>query len=200
MLLLWLTLLPAFLALPPTMETFLDNLGLSQYFDLFIEEEITLPILSQMTEEQLSRLGVTRFGQRFRIMTSVQNLILDDTRDLEPPPQPQPQSDHLPEPQPEPQPLPEPALAELDLDEEGLGLGDPIFYSETLNVKNGTGNYRKSHHFLHGFFRYDLRWVKNNGRGFFRFVILPSPSAFLLCCYCSMQISIFKLLGGLKSK
>ena len=44
----------------------------------------------------------------------------------------------------------------------------PIFQMDTLNSKLENGELKRTHHFLHGFFRFDLRWVKKNGRAYFR--------------------------------
>ena len=73
---LFLVFLPILLARPP-IERFLTDLGLGQYVDVFLEEEITLPILTQMTEEQLCRIGMTRFGQRFWILEVAKKLDID---------------------------------------------------------------------------------------------------------------------------
>ena len=42
----------------------LHTLQLDEYMELMTEEEVDLPVLAQMTEEQLQRLGVRRMGQR----------------------------------------------------------------------------------------------------------------------------------------
>ena len=58
----------------PSLDIILDNLGFSQYSNLFCKEEITLSILSLILEEQLCHVGVSCFGQRFCILEAVMGL------------------------------------------------------------------------------------------------------------------------------
>ena len=49
--------------------------------ELMTEEEIDLPVLAQMTEEQLQRLGVRRMGQRMRLLAAARNAISNEEED-----------------------------------------------------------------------------------------------------------------------
>ena len=48
------------------------DLELNQYNNLLTEEEIDLPVLAQLSEEQLSRIGIRTMGQRVRIINAAQ--------------------------------------------------------------------------------------------------------------------------------
>ena len=54
---------------------------LDEYMELMIEEEIDLPVLAQMTEEQLQRLGVRRMGQWMRLLAAARNAFSNEEED-----------------------------------------------------------------------------------------------------------------------
>ena len=51
----------------------LNDLNLNDYHDLMFEQEIDLPVLAQLSEEQLSRMGVRTMGQRIRILNAARD-------------------------------------------------------------------------------------------------------------------------------
>ena len=59
----------------PRVGKLLIDLDLNQYNNLLIEEEIDLPVLAQLSEEQLSRIGIRTMGQRVRMMNAAQAMI-----------------------------------------------------------------------------------------------------------------------------
>lgn len=54
--------------------TWLTNLNLEKYVDIFVREEIDLGTLKWLTEEDLSSLGITAFGPRRKIACAIQEL------------------------------------------------------------------------------------------------------------------------------
>ena len=60
---------------PPSLDGVLNHLGLTQYSQLLESEEIDLPILAQLSEEQLSRIGVRTMGQRMRLLSAAREAI-----------------------------------------------------------------------------------------------------------------------------
>ena len=48
----------------------LNDLDLNQYAEVMIDQEIDLPVLAQLNEEQLFRIGISKMGHRIRIMDS----------------------------------------------------------------------------------------------------------------------------------
>ena len=56
----------------------LHTLQLDEYMELMTEEEVDLPVLAQMTEEQLQRLGVRLMGQRMRLLAAARNAISNE--------------------------------------------------------------------------------------------------------------------------
>ena len=56
----------------PRVGKLLLDLELNQYNNLLTEEEIDLPVLAQLSEEQLSRIGIRTMGQRVRIINAAQ--------------------------------------------------------------------------------------------------------------------------------
>ena len=54
----------------PRVGHLLHTLQLEEYMELMTEEEVDLPVLAQMTEEQLQRLGVRRMGQWMRLLAA----------------------------------------------------------------------------------------------------------------------------------
>ena len=54
----------------------LQHLGLEQYSQLFESEEIDLPILDKLREEQLSRIGVITMGQRMRLLSAAREAVI----------------------------------------------------------------------------------------------------------------------------
>ena len=65
----------------PRVGHLLHTLQLDEYMELMTEEEIDLPVLAQMTEEQLQRLGVRRMGQRMRLLAAARNAISNEEED-----------------------------------------------------------------------------------------------------------------------
>ena len=59
---------------PPTLcpwvAQLLNDLDLNQYAEVMIDQEIDLPVLAQLNEEQLFRIGISKMGHRIRIMDS----------------------------------------------------------------------------------------------------------------------------------
>ena len=53
----------------------LNDLNLNDYHDLMFEQEIDLTVLAQLSEEQLSRMGVRTMGQRIRILNAARMLL-----------------------------------------------------------------------------------------------------------------------------
>ena len=51
----------------------LNDLNLNDYHDLMFEQEIDLTVLAQLSEEQLSRMGVRTMGQRIRILNAARD-------------------------------------------------------------------------------------------------------------------------------
>ena len=51
----------------------LNDLNLNDYHDLMFEQEIDLTVLAQLSEEQLSRIGVRTMGQRIRILNAARD-------------------------------------------------------------------------------------------------------------------------------
>ena len=62
-------------SISPRVGKLLIDLDLNQYNNLLIEEEIDLPVLAQLSEEQLSRIGIRTMGQRVRMMNAAQAMI-----------------------------------------------------------------------------------------------------------------------------
>ena len=61
------------LPLSPRVGNLLNDLNLNDYHDLMFEQEIDLPVLAQLSEEQLSRMGVRTMGQRIRILNAARD-------------------------------------------------------------------------------------------------------------------------------
>ena len=59
-------------SISPRVGKLLIDLDLNQYNNLLIEEEIDLPVLAQLSEEQLSRIVIRTMGQRVRMMNAAQ--------------------------------------------------------------------------------------------------------------------------------
>ena len=57
-------------ALCPWVAQLLNDLDLNQYAEVMIDQEIDLPVLAQLNEEQLFRIGISKMGHRIRIMDS----------------------------------------------------------------------------------------------------------------------------------
>ena len=65
----------------PRVGHLLHTLQLDEYMELMTEEEVDLPVLAQMTEEQLQRLGVRRMGQRMRLLAAARNAFSNEEED-----------------------------------------------------------------------------------------------------------------------
>ena len=61
------------LPLSPRVGNLLNDLNLNDYHDLMFEQEIDLTVLAQLSEEQLSRMGVRTMGQRIRILNAARD-------------------------------------------------------------------------------------------------------------------------------
>ena len=61
---------------PPSLDGVLRGLNLQQYSQLMAEQEIDLPILAQLSEEQLARIGVNTMGQRMRLLSAAREAII----------------------------------------------------------------------------------------------------------------------------
>ena len=59
--------------LSPRVGNLLNDLNLNDYHDLMFEQEIDLTVLAQLSEEQLSRMGVRTMGQRIRILNAARD-------------------------------------------------------------------------------------------------------------------------------
>jgi hypothetical protein len=148
---------------------FLTSNGLQHLITKFFEEEISMIMMPQLTDEMLRELGITTIGARIRFRDAVRRrdepvveegetglLIVEDGQagdeeGRQEVGQPVGQDIDLPE-------------ADLEEDEEGdQGETELIFYTTT--GKRGSGIY---HHFLDGFYRYDRNKLKRNGRGYFQ--------------------------------
>ena len=57
----------------PAIREWLTSLGLSEYTDAFIENRIDLPILSDLTDQDLKDLGVL-LGDRRRMLRAIAEL------------------------------------------------------------------------------------------------------------------------------
>ena len=51
---------------------YLDNVGLPEYTNMLVEEQISLEILGKMSHEDLRSIGVHSFGHRFRLQEGLQ--------------------------------------------------------------------------------------------------------------------------------
>ena len=56
------------------LEEFLNKLGLPQFYNTFLEEEVTLKILKTCDESDLKSLGVSKFGQRRAIKQAISEM------------------------------------------------------------------------------------------------------------------------------
>ena len=65
----------------PRVGHLLHTLQLDEYMELMTEEEVDLPVLAQMTEEQLQQLGVRRMGQRMRLLAAARNAFSNEEED-----------------------------------------------------------------------------------------------------------------------
>ena len=65
----------------PRVGHLLHTLQLDEYMELMTEEEVDLPVLAQMTEEQLQRLGVKRMGQRMWLLAAARNAFSNEEED-----------------------------------------------------------------------------------------------------------------------
>ena len=54
----------------PWVAQLLNDLDMNQYAEVMIDQEIDLPVLAQLNEEQLFRIGISKMGHRIRIMDS----------------------------------------------------------------------------------------------------------------------------------
>ena len=61
---------PPLPTLCPWVAQLLNDLDLNQYAEVMIDQEIDLPVLAQLNEEQLFRIGISKMGHRIRIMDS----------------------------------------------------------------------------------------------------------------------------------
>ena len=61
--------------LSPRVNHLLNQFNLNEYNGLMINEEIDLPVLAQLSEEQLSRMGVRTMGQRIRILNAAKDAL-----------------------------------------------------------------------------------------------------------------------------
>lgn len=64
--------------LSPRVNHLLLKLNLNEYNGLMTLEEIDLPVLAQLGEEQLSRMGVRTMGQRIRILNAARDALADE--------------------------------------------------------------------------------------------------------------------------
>ena len=65
----------------PRVGHLLHTLQLEEYMELMTEEEVDLPVLAQMTKEQLQRLGVRRMGQRMWLLAAARNAFSNEEED-----------------------------------------------------------------------------------------------------------------------
>jgi hypothetical protein len=65
---------------PADVETFLKSLQLDSLVELFNKEQITFYELDELTEQDLKNVGVSKLGQRKRILKGIRELQGDDTR------------------------------------------------------------------------------------------------------------------------
>ena len=120
---------------PRNLATFLTEINLENYLDLFVREEITIELLPLITEAQFERIGVRTLGQRMRLVQSAQSI------------SPEEEEDHINNEanreieEPERNHENEPAEVENTLDETRRGEEEPDFFIET-SVK-GDKKYHK---------------------------------------------------------
>ena len=69
--------------LSPRVNHLLLKLNLNEYNGLMTLEEIDLPVLAQLGEEQLSRMGVRTMGQRIRILNAARDALADEQTVIE---------------------------------------------------------------------------------------------------------------------
>ena len=168
---------------------FLTTIDLQQYLSVFEEEEITIEILKDMTDENLRSIGIKTFGQRYRIL-QVQFIVqvsviysklnikaareytdVEEDRNI---PNDEEHSGETTEeiehgnndiyPQNSEGVAEENdnnAESQVDFDRDEEENDEPVFYSEQLT----TG--RIAHHFLVGFYRFDRKSVFKSGLSYF---------------------------------
>eukprot|EP01080_Neovahlkampfia_damariscottae_P004605 gene4605-7987_t len=68
------------------MTNWLVSLGLGRYASLFISEEIDLECLPLLTEADLFRIGVSKYGPRKKILAAAEELANDSKKSIPPPP------------------------------------------------------------------------------------------------------------------
>jgi len=66
-----------------SIEEFLDKIDLNKLTDIFKEEEVTMDMLKTFTDDDLKSIGVTKFGQRRKILNAISNLGYPGQKDLE---------------------------------------------------------------------------------------------------------------------
>ena len=124
---------------PRSLATFLANINLENYLDLFIREEITMELLPMITESQFERIGVRTLGQRMRIVQSAQSINTDDEiieRVVDANEAPH---EEIVQEEPETHPPNEHGVVDNNLEETRRGDEDPEFYFEfSVNGDNST--------------------------------------------------------------
>ncbi|XP_054166448.1 poly [ADP-ribose] polymerase tankyrase-2-like [Oppia nitens] len=58
------------------MTTFLQSLGLDHLIELFVREQISFDILSEMGHEELKQIGVNAYGHRHRLLKGIEKVLL----------------------------------------------------------------------------------------------------------------------------
>ena len=148
---------------PRSLATFLANIHLENYLDLFIREEITMELLPMITESQFERIGVRTLGQRMRIVQSAQSINTDDEiieRVVDANEAPH---EEIVQEEPETHPPNEHGVVDNNLEETRRGDEHPEFYFE-FSV-NGD---KKYHKFNIGFDKFNRHFTKENGRAYFK--------------------------------
>ena len=58
-----------------SVSSFLANMGLEQLRDIFEQEQITMDILVEMTNDELKDIGIIAFGHRKKILKGAEKLL-----------------------------------------------------------------------------------------------------------------------------
>ena len=172
-------------SLEQEIKNFLLKVGLPQYSNKLINEDVTMTILEQMTHDDLKSVGISSFGHRFSIMKGLESYSRDSIEDnpvleegttvqvLEEGTSSQVSQD-------------DPNITEdvdtLGVDQEGNNDDNQqvIFRSQSLE----TG--RVTHHVYVDFYRFDRNTVKVNGRAYF-LCNYPGCGARLVAVYSSRE-------------
>jgi hypothetical protein len=74
------------------MVNLLHKLNLSQYADLFVEQEVDIQAFLQLNDDDLTKIGITKVGPKVKILKEISRIRGEDnsTSEMPPPPTPTP--------------------------------------------------------------------------------------------------------------